>query len=81
MQTANAPAAAGSGPTGKADDPDLPKALVKKVLKAKLASLDSEKKLGGSRKPTGEIQISKDALLACSESAKVTLAPKLRQAE
>eukprot|EP00884_Botryococcus_braunii_P017171 jgi/Botrbrau1/4137/Bobra.0192s0011.1 len=71
MQPANGPAAVGSGLQGKTDEPDLPKALVKKILKAKLASLDQEKKLGGSRKPTGEIQISKDALLACSESAKV----------
>lgn len=57
----------------KTDDPDLPKALIKKIVKAKLASLDVEKKAGASNKSVGEVQVSKDAVLACSESAKVLL--------
>lgn len=70
MQTGGAAAETGHG---KTDDPDLPKALIKKIVKAKLASLDAEKKVGSSNKPVGEVQVSKDAVLACSESAKVLL--------
>jgi hypothetical protein len=70
-----AAAGASLGPVAHAgkspEDTDLPKALVKKIIKAKLTSLDTGKKSADPQKPPSEIQISKDALLACAESAKV----------
>ena len=52
------------------DDAELPKALVKRVAKAKLASLEKER-AAADGKEAKDIQISKDALLALSESARV----------
>ena len=56
-----------------ADDADLPRALVKRIAKAKLASLEKEKASaeGKENKEGRDIQISRDALLALSESARV----------
>ena len=48
------------------DDADLPKALVKKIAKSKLAAIDQENGV-----EVKDVQISKDALLALSESARV----------
>lgn len=60
------------------EDAELPKALVKKIAKSKLTNLeisrieklDAEKKEGKEAKAR-DIQISKDALLALGESARV----------
>ena len=49
------------------DDADLPKALIKRIAKAKL----SKSEAAAGRTDNREVQISKDALLALSESAKV----------
>lgn len=49
------------------DDTDLPKALVKKIAKSKLVSLERD----NGTQEVRDIQISKDALLALSESARV----------
>lgn len=49
-----------------ADDAELPRALIKRIAKGKLGQLD----LAAGRSDR-EIQVSKDALLALSESARV----------
>ena len=49
------------------EDADLPKALIKRIAKAKLARLDQ----AAGKNPGRDIQISKDALQALSESARV----------
>jgi len=49
-------------------DTDLPRALVKKIVKNKVSQTLA---LSGPAEPQREIQINKDALLAFSESAKV----------
>ncbi|KAL4433109.1 hypothetical protein ABPG77_006536 [Micractinium sp. CCAP 211/92] len=50
-----------------APDADLPKALMKRILKARLAQWDAANGGDGTR----DFQINKDALLACSEAAKL----------
>ncbi|KAI7846247.1 hypothetical protein COHA_000227 [Chlorella ohadii] len=66
-----AEAAAVASPTksgGGGEDAELPKALLKRILKARLAEWDAQQNGGdGSR----DFQINKDALLACSEAAKL----------
>ena len=49
------------------DDAELPRALVKRIAKTKLSQLDS----AAGRTDNREVQVSKDALLALSESARV----------
>ncbi len=50
-------------------DTDLPRALVKKIVKNKVNQTLSA---SGAGEPVKDIQINKDALLAFSESAKVS---------
>jgi len=56
------------------DDLDLPKTLVRKIVKNKLLQVDASG--GGSERARREVQLNKDALLAFSESAKVLHALK-----
>jgi histone H3/H4 len=51
------------------DDLDLPKTLVRKIVKNKLLQVDAGG--GGGEEARREVQLNKDALLAFSESAKV----------
>lgn len=53
------------------DDADLPKTLVRKIVKGKLAQVDAAKHASASDAPRRDVQLNKDALLAFSESAKV----------
>ena len=53
------------------DDADLPKTLVRKIVKGTLAQVDAAKHAGASDAPRRDVQLNKDALLAFSESAKV----------
>ncbi|KAL4428265.1 hypothetical protein ABPG75_002354 [Micractinium tetrahymenae] len=58
---------AAAATAGDARDADLPKALMKRILKARLAQWDAANGGDGSR----DFQINKDALLACCEAAKL----------
>ncbi|KAK9812823.1 hypothetical protein WJX72_004334 [[Myrmecia] bisecta] len=49
------------------EDTDVPRALVKRIVKAKIAVLDSM----ASEEAKKEVQLNKDAILALSESAKI----------
>lgn len=52
------------------DDSDLPKTLVRKIVKGKLLQVDAAAN-GGSEEVHRDVQLNKDALLAFSESTKV----------
>lgn len=52
-------------------DTDLPKALVKKIVKNKINQTLAYSAAPDAQEPKKDIQINKDALLAFSESAKV----------
>ena len=52
-------------------DTDLPKALVKKIVKGKIAQTLAYNAAPGEAAAVKDIQVNKDALLAFSESAKV----------
>ncbi|PSC70901.1 DNA polymerase epsilon subunit 3 [Micractinium conductrix] len=60
-------AEAGGGGGGEADA-ELPRALMKRILKARLAQWDAEVNGGDG---TRDFQVSKDALLACCEAGKL----------
>ncbi len=53
-----------------AEDADLPKALVKRIVKAKLVTLQPQADIDEKR----EVQLNKDALLAFAESSKIFIA-------
>ncbi|KAK9833707.1 hypothetical protein WJX74_003299 [Apatococcus lobatus] len=53
-----------------AEDADLPKALVKRIVKAKLTTLQPQETDDQKR----EVQLNKDALLAFAESSKIFIA-------
>lgn len=52
------------------DDSDLPKTLVRKIVKGKLLQIDAAAN-SGSEEVQRDVQLNKDALLAFSESTKV----------
>jgi hypothetical protein len=56
-------------------DTDLPKALVKKIVKGKINQTLAYNAVPGDTAPRPDIQINKDALLAFSEGAKVSSQP------
>ena len=54
-----------------AEDADLPKALVKRIVKAKLITLQPQAETDDQKR---EVQLNKDALLAFAESSKIFIA-------
>lgn len=54
-----------------AEDADLPKALVKRIVKAKLTTLQPQVDADDQKR---EVQLNKDALLAFAESSKIFIA-------
>ena len=54
-----------------AEDADLPKALVKRIVKAKLTTLQPQVETDDQKR---EVQLNKDALLAFAESSKIFIA-------
>ena len=59
----------GEKPSGAGDAEELPRAVIRRIVKTRLQALAAGK--DGEKQPQKEIQMSKDALLAFSESSRV----------